>query len=103
MRHKPYRWHWGSTDGDYAEYCHAERLVTLHPKLRRKNQHDSLWSTLGHELIHQIYRDNGSTPANEKRATRLEEVAGQVLHDFYHRFKKTGLPKCTGNSCRINK
>ena len=82
-------------------YCHAEKEVSLHPDLRRHEKHDELWLTLGHELIHQLHRDDGQTAAGERRAYRLERVAGEVLHDFYHRFRKNGLPKCTGEKCRV--
>lgn len=106
----PFRWHWGSTDADgddgvfepkehWAEWVRSERRVTLHPDLRRKKNHDLLWNTLGHEFVHQVYNDGHSTPANERRANRLEERAGQALHDFFHRFLRGGLPRCTGEHC----
>lgn len=108
-RRQPYRWHWGCTDpsddgvfdarNHWAEYCEAEKLTTLHPKLRRRELHDHLWKSLGHELVHAIYKDSGSTSANERRANRLEAVAGNVLHDFFLRFYKAGLPRCTGDHC----
>lgn len=107
MRHRPSRWIWGSDDGtfedstDFAEYCHAEKCVRLHPRLRNKAKHDELWRTLGHEFIHQVHKDNGSTKANEARAYRLEQAAGEVLHDFYHRFRKSGIPRCTGAKCKV--
>ena len=108
MRHRPSRWRWGSEEGDFEDdrdifgmYIHAEKQVYLHPKLRRTRQHDELWTTLGHEFVHMIYKDNGSTAWNERRAFRLEEAAGQALHDFYHRFRRTGLPRCTGEKCRV--
>lgn len=111
LKRKPYRWHWGQVDGDeggvfdakahWAEYVNSDKTVTIHPDLRRKDKHDTLWTVLGHELVHQIYGDGHSTPATERRANRLEVEAGNVLHDFFHRFVNGGLPKCTGEDCHI--
>lgn len=106
MRHRPSRWKWGHVDDDEKKvalgvYCHAERLVTLAPRLRLAKNHDILWYTLGHELVHMLHKDDGSTTQNERRAYRLEKAAGEVLHDFYHRFKGSGLPNCTGAKCRV--
>lgn len=110
MKHKRYKWQWGSTDEDKdifdaknndGEYLHAERRTTLHPRLRQRKYHDRLWTVLGHEFIHGVHGDTAESKAGEARAQRLEETAGAMLHDFYHRFR-SGLPKCSGKACGVD-
>lgn len=102
MNHRPYRWHWSDPGTLYGEYVHSERTVRLHPRLLAKKRHDELWATLGHEFVHQMHKDPYQTPNGEKRAYKHEKTAGEVLHDFYHRFRRAGLPLCNGDNCHIN-
>ena len=110
MPRKRYRWHWGRSErdedlfepkADDATFILPDKLTTLHPRLRHKKLHNHLWTSLGHEFVHALFSHNGSTPQREKLAYKLENTAGLILHDFYHRFRKTGLPTCTKEYCDV--
>lgn len=104
-----FSWRWGKDEryvklvGDLSG-CWALAVnndIMLHPSLRRAKAHNLLWTTLGHELVHLIYRHSG-TAVQERKARHLEVRTGMILHDLYHHLVMFGV-KCSPRYCGAKK
>lgn len=93
-RRRRFRWKWGDATAEIYDArtefgcaVYSEKLIYLHPHLRRQEHHDLRWDVEGHELLHQI-----APKMRHGTVYRLERRAGQILHD------RIGCTECADSS-----